>query len=1032
MCYFRCLFVLALAFALKAPAQTNLLTTNPSFESGGPYHGWGQQLGAEYSFSGWTAHKHQWSFNRSQGVLSGDGSDGTRCFDAESAGWLRTASGARPAVTPGRVYEARFSAKKTAVRTSSWAGIVPRVEFYDAASNLVKRVYGPEALGANAATGWQEFAFRAIAPESAARAGLYFDFEYQATDPNTDANPAASFRLDHVRLAEVAQTDGVAFRRAPMFLEAGGVSHVVLKHRAPAPRDLLLRLTLGEESLGELRTAVAAGRGVVTNVFVTPTNAPRANTYAWEARLVEPGADWASALAAKSVGGVFLDSTAVVEISFPATHTNLVLEGRWTAPSAGSSRRQALWQGSSLHARFEGTSFKMRYDYSSFDAAHRLRLWVVVDGDETTRRSVVFNQGADALGTLASGLSNGVHTITVMREGEEAQGVWVLRRVELDAGRGLLRHAPFMDRRIEFYGDSTASGGDGGMWVNYTKGTARGLGAASSVVSKGATGVSGGFVFHYNALWYWDRATFDIFYGQSGYARNPYAVAPAPDPTQARGAAWGPGNFNAYGDTTSLAELPNKGGFANWQADVVVIGYGQNDQFGSGPWESNYRQFVILLRKVYPRAHIVCTHTSMTGDQNYFQRAIEPLLNDRGPGGVNADGKVHMLLLRPSGLGSHPPPQDHYDMAHGNNNWRGLIDFVEEVAGWGLDCPAGTPAELRGAQRAPGGLRFEVAGGEDCHYVVETSTNLTEWLPALTNRWRFPVTAPAAEPRRFFRAVYAGQGAEFFYATPVPATPGNFRATAVGSSYAALAWSDPNANELGLRLERRVSGGTFAPLLTLPPNTTNYLDAGLLENTTYIYRLRAFNYAGDGAWSPDVRVTTTNSVPPVVLAPAGATWRFLDSGVAPAADWTAPGFNDAAWGSGPAQLGYGDGDEATLVGFGGVATNKHITTWFRHTFTAAEPAALTNLTLRLLRDDGALVYLNGQEVFRSNLPAGAVSPTTLASATVDGANESAWFTQDVNPALLVAGPNVLAVEIHQANRTSSDISFDLSLEGRAR
>src|SRR5207244_3860936 len=140
--------------------------------------------------------------------------------------------------------------------------------------------------------------------------------------------------------------------------------------------------------------------------------------------------------------------------------------------------------------------------------------------------------------------------------------------------------------------------------------------------------------------------------------------------------------------------------------------------------------------------------------------------------------------------------------------------------------------------------------------------------------------------------------------------------------------------------------------------------------------------------------------------------------------WTATAFNDSAWKSGRAQLGYGDGDEATVVGYGPDANNKFVTTYFRQAFSIASPAAISALSLRLLRDDGAVVYLNGTEVFRSNMPSGTIAFNTLASGT--GEYQS-FFTTSISPSLLVGGNNVIAVEIHQGAPDSSDISFDLDL-----
>ena len=165
------------------------------------------------------------------------------------------------------------------------------------------------------------------------------------------------------------------------------------------------------------------------------------------------------------------------------------------------------------------------------------------------------------------------------------------------------------------------------------------------------------------------------------------------------------------------------------------------------------------------------------------------------------------------------------------------------------------------------------------------------------------------------------------------------------------------------------------------------------------------------------------------LVPAGSTWKYVDNGSNQGTAWRAASFNDSGWTSGAAQLGYGDGDEATLLSYGPDANNKFITTYFRRAFSVADASVFSSLTLRVLRDDGAVVYLNGTEVWRTNMPAGAVSNTTLASAAIGGADETTFFQTTISPNLLVNGTNVLAVEIHQANVTSSDVSFDLQLAG---
>lgn len=164
------------------------------------------------------------------------------------------------------------------------------------------------------------------------------------------------------------------------------------------------------------------------------------------------------------------------------------------------------------------------------------------------------------------------------------------------------------------------------------------------------------------------------------------------------------------------------------------------------------------------------------------------------------------------------------------------------------------------------------------------------------------------------------------------------------------------------------------------------------------------------------------------LVPLGSTWKYRDDGSNQGTAWRASAFNDSTWVSGAAELGYGDGDEATVVN-GGPATNHFITTYFRQSFNVANPSAFTSLKIRLLRDDGAVVYLNGTEVRRDNMPTGTISSATLASTALGAPAEATFYETSIGTASLVAGNNVIAVEVHQANATSTDVSFNLELTG---
>lgn len=170
------------------------------------------------------------------------------------------------------------------------------------------------------------------------------------------------------------------------------------------------------------------------------------------------------------------------------------------------------------------------------------------------------------------------------------------------------------------------------------------------------------------------------------------------------------------------------------------------------------------------------------------------------------------------------------------------------------------------------------------------------------------------------------------------------------------------------------------------------------------------------------RVVVVEEIAAVV---SGATWSYLDGGVAPDEGWDQPGFDASAWASGPSPLGYGDA-QTTVVSYGDDSSNKHVTTWMRHSFEHTGDA--TDADVGLVCDDGCLVRLNGEEIFRFGLPDGDLSSDTLANVTASGSAETEWRTRAVDPSLLVEGENVLSAEVHQVSPSSSDLTFNGSLD----
>ncbi len=168
--------------------------------------------------------------------------------------------------------------------------------------------------------------------------------------------------------------------------------------------------------------------------------------------------------------------------------------------------------------------------------------------------------------------------------------------------------------------------------------------------------------------------------------------------------------------------------------------------------------------------------------------------------------------------------------------------------------------------------------------------------------------------------------------------------------------------------------------------------------------------------------------PDETLVAWGSRWKYLDNGSNQGTAWQQLGFNDSGWASGPAQLGYGDGDEATVVSYGGNSNAKYITTYFRSALTVSDITRYSSLELSVLFDDGAVVYLNGSDVFRCNMPGGTITYTTPSLA---GLGDNYTLQTSLSPEALQSGDNVVAVEVHQDEGGSSDISFDLQLIGIA-
>lgn len=171
-------------------------------------------------------------------------------------------------------------------------------------------------------------------------------------------------------------------------------------------------------------------------------------------------------------------------------------------------------------------------------------------------------------------------------------------------------------------------------------------------------------------------------------------------------------------------------------------------------------------------------------------------------------------------------------------------------------------------------------------------------------------------------------------------------------------------------------------------------------------------------------VGTCSSVGQFTLLPRGSLWKFYSAGD-PGLSWAQTHYNDSSWSSGPAQLGYGEGDELTVI-HQGDPEDAPTTVYFRRPIFVTNRFEIYALTLRIVSDDGAVVYMNGKEILRRNMPAGSVNFSTEALSNIE-TNENTFAQFAIGDTRLVNGTNIISVEVHQHPANRTDCSFDLEL-----
>ncbi|MCJ7935842.1 MAG: DUF839 domain-containing protein [Chryseobacterium sp.] len=156
----------------------------------------------------------------------------------------------------------------------------------------------------------------------------------------------------------------------------------------------------------------------------------------------------------------------------------------------------------------------------------------------------------------------------------------------------------------------------------------------------------------------------------------------------------------------------------------------------------------------------------------------------------------------------------------------------------------------------------------------------------------------------------------------------------------------------------------------------------------------------------------------------GSAWRYKDLDQAQPDGWKTKTYDVSSWPVGNAPLGYGD-PVATTIHSGATGL---ITAYFAKDFTVNVSTLSDNMELGIMRDDGIVVYLNGEEVVRDNMPAGTITFNTLSSTTVDGAAENVYNVFSIPKSKFVNGVNRISIELHNRSAGSSDLRLDAYLK----
>lgn len=360
-----------------------------------------------------------------------------------------------------------------------------------------------------------------------------------------------------------------------------------------------------------------------------------------------------------------------------------------------------------------------------------------------------------------------------------------------------------------------------------------------------------------------------------------------------------------------------------------------------------------------------------------------------------------------------------------------------------VDGYSGSRGLIRLNIRGAGGVEMQTPTNGTITVVGDPITVTARILPDFPN--------PPVSRVEFYRAgvLFASVTNEPFtvITTNSPAGSNTFYVVAIDSVGTRLQTASATVfvQAIGVMILTPLANTTFSSTNPITINAWTYLPEGTITNVDFFvdavkigsdatppfsivwtnvtsgsHRLTAVGSSDRGTSHASAAVNIGVMFP---FVPNNAVWRYLDDGSNQGTNWRRLDFDDSAWPSGPAPLGFGDSGgrlPATLNAAG------RITYYYRYTFVVTNPSSISFVNSSIERDDGAVAYLNGNQVyFDFNMPS-SVSYTTPASSSASDDGTASWGF-GLATSQLRQGTNVVAVEVHQISAGDSDLWFRLTM-----